>query len=397
MDKAVTQTNSDTGTIIGYVGDYCIQCLNAPEPIEQEWIALQAQETASIYQNYDWVRIACKTLEKENSIFIVTGRNQQGLQFVLPMVLDSKTIKTLRWIGGSHANICSGIFSEDFLTSSEKNTIQKTFRLIGKSIGGIAKSQLQNQPLTLKSYKNPLSHLHLRPAVNNMYDMDLRDGLDAILDAGSGKRKRKLWRKQNRVAEAMGGYELTTPVTKEEITTAVNEFINLKGQRLEELGIHNIFSDKNTIDFFHELSSVPEHDTGHLFRIYQLKIQNKTRAMYAIGINGKYCQAYVNAVEYDDFADHSPGEMILYAMIERLIEEGYERFDLGVGYERYKRSWCPGQHPLFDTNIALTPAGIPVVLALRIKNRIKRYVRNNPELWVKLKKLRKVKASIFKS
>jgi len=384
------------GTIIGYADDYCIERFSAPQPIEQEWKLLQKQETACIYQNYDWVRIACNTLEKDNIIFIITGRNDQGLQFVLPMVLDNKTIKTIRWIGGSHANICSGIFSEAFLKSSEKSIIQKIFKLIGKSIGGIAKSQLQNQPMVLKSYQNPLSHLPLRPAVNSMYDMDLRDGLDAILDQGSGKRKRKLWRKQNRVAEAMGGYELSTPDTNTEIASAINEFINLKGQRLEELGIHNIFSDKSTIDFFHQLSKVPAHDTGHLFRIYQLKIQDKTRAMYAIGINGKYCQAYVNAVEYDDFADHSPGEMILYAMIERLIEEGYERFDLGVGYERYKRSWCPGQHPLFDTNIALTSAAIPVVLALRAKNRIKRYVRNNPELWLKLKKLRKVKASIIK-
>lgn len=388
--------DSEKGEIIGYAGDYCIQVLNSPVLIKDDWELLQCEKTAFIYQNYEWVRIACETIEKNNTIFIVTGRVNDKLQFILPMAFEEGIVKTVKWIGGTHANICSGIFSEAFLKTEAPSLIPEVFKLIKKSIGGSVKTQLHNQPFILKSYKNPMLTLPHQASINSIYDMGLSDSLDATLDQGNGKRKRKIWRKQNRVAESMGGYELVSPQSREDILEAVDEFFLLKGKRLSEMGVQNVFADQNTIDFFVQMALAAPLKDGHLFKIYQLKVQNKTRAMYVLGINGSYCQAYVNAVEYDEFSDHSPGEMILYAMIEQLINDGHTKLDLGVGDERYKRSWCPGKHPLFDTNIALSASAQPGILALRAKNSVKRYVRNNPKLWLKLKKIRKTKASFFK-
>lgn len=393
--ESETAVNSAKSDVIGYTGDYTIQKLHSPHSIESEWKALQSADTACIYQNYDWVRIACNTLEKNNQIFIVTARNTNGLQFILPMVLEGSILKTLRWVGDSHANICSGLYSEDFLKSANKTLMHDIFKIIGKSIKGIAKSKLNNQPMTLKSYPNPMAYLALQSSVNNMYDMDLREGMDAILDQGSGKRKRKLWRKQNRVAESMGGCELVIPKTDRDIMDALEEFEVLKAKRLKELGITNVFSDQNTIDFLNQMATAPALEDGKLFEIFQLKIGGKTRAMYAYGIDGKHCQAYVNAVEYDDFAEHSPGEMVLYAMIEHLIAQGYEKLDLGVGDERYKVSWCPGKHRMFDTILPLSAFSAPIVFGVRIKNTVKRHIRNNPNIWLKLKKLRKAKAFLL--
>ena len=393
--QAKIPIKSDVYDVIGYCGEICIQRLIEPEIIESEWKELQKAETGCIYQNYDWVRIACNTFEKGNSIYIITARAKDALLFILPMVLVGTTFKTLRWIGGTHANICSGLYSEQFLKSDNKKVMQDVFNLLGKFIKGISRTGLTNQPLTLKSHPNPMIHLPQQSSVNLMYDMDLREGMDAILDHGSGKRKRKLWRKQNRVAESMGGCELVLPTSARDITEALDEFFESKTKRLKELGVRDVFSDQNTIDFMRQLAAEPEHDGVKLLQIFQLKIADKTRAMYAIGINGKYCQAYVNAVEYDDFADHSPGEMVLYAMIEHLIAHKYERFDLGVGDERYKRSWCPGMHDLFDTMIPLSAASTPLILGLRLKNSLKRYIRNNPDIWGKFKKLRKARASLL--
>jgi len=199
---------SEKGEIIGYAGEYCIQALNSPALIKDDWELLQCEKTAFIYQNYEWVRIACETIEKNNTIFIVTGRVNDKLQFILPMIFEEGIVKTVKWIGGTHANICSGIFSEAFLKTEALSVIPEVFKLIKKSIGGAVKTQLHNQPFILKSYKNPMLALPHQASINSMYDMDLSDGLDAILDHGNGKRKRKSWRKQNRVADSMGGYEL---------------------------------------------------------------------------------------------------------------------------------------------------------------------------------------------
>ncbi len=393
--KKNADINSKEEDVIGYIGDYCIQCINTPEAIETEWKELQKANTAGIYQNYDWVRIACKTLEKSNQIYIVTARDKNGLQFILPLVLEGSFFKTLRWIGNTHANVCSGLFTEAFLKTASKPLMTSVFKVIAQSIKSIAQSKLINQPSTLKSFTNPMMHLPQQNSINNMYDMDLRDGLDVILDQGNGKKKRKLWRKQNRLAESMGGYELVIPETKEAISEAIEELLILKAKRLKSLGIPDIFADQNTMDFLNELATFPPLEDGHLLQIFQLKIAGKTRAMYVYGISGKYCQAYVNAVEYDEFSEHSPGEMVLYALVDHLCEKEYERLDLGVGDERYKVSWCPGKHQLFDTTQPLSAYAVPFVAWVRMKNALKRYIRNNPSIWLRLKKFRKAKASLF--
>jgi len=387
-----------TDNVIGHAGEYCIQIWDDPSLIKKEWKQLQAEKTAHIYQNYDWVRIASETLERDHQIFIVTGcttgHNDKQLHFILPFVLESGMFKTLRWIGGSHANINCGVFSEVFLKSDNADTMMAILRLLRKQVGPFVVCRLNNQPHFLKSYPNPLLHLQHQKSVNMMYDMNLTDGMDAILDQGSGKRKRKLWRKQNRVADTMGGSQLVTPTNKDDILAAVDEFTVMKAKRLHDLGIRNVFAGENTLDFLKRMAIEPERDGVHLFRIYQLKIGGKTRAIYAIGIHGDLCQAYVNAVEYDEFADHSPGEMIMYAMVQKLVEDGYRSLDMGVGDERYKRSWCPGQHDLFDNVIPLSVFGAPIAFTQKMKNTIKGYLRNNPAIWNRLKKIRKLRRLI---
>lgn len=386
---------SHASNTLGYVGQYCIESFLNPADLKQEWEALQASKTACIYQSYDWVRIACETFERENTPFVITGKDENGLQFILPMVIEGSFVKTLRWIGGSHANICSGMYSQDFLNTADEKTIFEIFKLISASLSGIVIAQLSNQPFALGSVPNPLAHLPHQTSVNIMYDMDLTMGLDAILDVGSGKRKRKLWRKQQRVAETMGGYEFVIPQSTEDIAEALEEFKTLKAARFQDLGIKDVFAEENSINFLIQLAYEPMKNDIQQFRIFQLKVADKTRAMYAVGIFGDYCQAYVNAVAYDDFADQSPGEMMMYAMVEHLIEQGFKKFDMGVGNERYKRSWCPGQHDLFDTIRPMTPLAIPFNKALQVKNSAKRYLRNNDRIWPQLKKLRKIKASLF--
>ena len=386
---------SQKQTILGYVGKYCIESFTTLEDLKVDWETLQKEKTACIYQSYNWVRIACNTLEIKNTPLIITGKDGDGLQFVLPMVLEGKFIKTLRWIGGSHANICSGMYSDAFLKAADRNTIKDIFKLISTSLSGIVVAKLNNQPHELNARTNPLTYLTHQNSVNIMYDIDLTMGLDAILDVGNGKRKRKLWRKQQRVAETMGGYEFVIPKNDADIAAALEEFKTLKAARFKDLGIKDVFAQESSIKFLDEMAYEPMADGIHQFRIFQLKVGGTTRAMYAVGVFGNYCQAYVNAVKYDDFADQSPGEMVMYAMVKHLVGEGFTRLDMGVGNERYKRSWCPGQHELFDNILPMTPIAIPFNKALQLKNTAKRYLRNNDRIWSQIKKLRKIKASIL--
>ncbi len=365
--------------------------------LETEWRELEATGSACMYQHYDWVRMALQTIDGKNEPCLVTGRNDDGLQFILPLVIARGSFfSTLRWAGGTHANLCSGLYSIPFLKRSDTAIIRKVFAAIGKHLPGPVIARLGNQRFELNGYRNPLLAYPHQISVNRMYDMDLSSGFEAVLQIGNAKRKRKIFRRQGRLAEENGGYEFTIPETPEEIDAALEIFFIEKTKRLKELGAPEVFDTPEAREFIRMLAHSPEKNGIQPFRIFELKVGGKSRAMYGCGIYGDYCQASVNCVTYDDLAHMSPGEMVLYLMVEHLCEEGFNKLDLGLGDERYKRSWCKSGHNLFDTVIPVTGSAVPFVMATRTKIGIKRFVRRNEMLWQSARKLRQKLSSLKK-
>ena len=221
-----------------------------------------------------------------------------------------------------------------------------------------------------------------------LFDMDLEQGLNAILNMGNAKRKRKLFRRQSRIAEQYGGFELKSDHTSSEKHALMEDFYEQKSRRFKELGVTDVFAPDTAKAFIRGLCDSPINDNIELLRLFELKVGGKTRALYGCAMHHDYCQAWINSVTYDDFAEESPGEMVLYLMIERLIEEGYSKLDLGIGAERYKYSWCREHKPLFDVLMPLSWYLKPYTLALILTVRLKAKLRNDQRLWKHVRKIR---------
>ncbi len=371
------------------LNDLKISVYSEPDKIEAIWRSLQKLGTSCVYQDYQWVCIAYRTLEKHHSPLILLGEIDDEPQFIIPLVVEKGVVNVVRWPGNTHANICSGIFSPEYLSMNTEVCTRKIVAAIRQHVSGISILRLSNQLPTLGGHPNPLLTLANHASVNIMYDMNLTLGMDEILNAGNGKRKRKLFRRQVRVAEEMGGHELFVPESDEDIRTCLNDFYYQKSLRFGELGVRDVFEPEETKEFLYALATAPEVEGVKPLNFFELKVGGKTRALYGCAIYGDYCQAWVNSVTYDDFADLSPGEMVLYMMIEKLIEDGFTHFDLGVGTERYKKSWCKSSTNLSDVLIPLSLISWPVVFGMKAKTVLKSKIRNSDTLWPKVKKLRK--------
>ncbi|MEM7290702.1 MAG: GNAT family N-acetyltransferase [Pseudomonadota bacterium] len=364
------------------------------EELESVWRELQKQRTGNIYQNYDWVRLAIEHLEASNTALILHGKNHKETCFILPLVIEDGAIKLVRWPGKSHANICSGLYSEGFLRSASAADMEQIVDVIKSHVSGPAILQLCNQPQLLAGLQNPMAWLPRQDSTNLMYSMDISQGMDAVLNSGNAKRKRKLFRKRSREAEDFGGFELVSPQTAEEIDAALEDFFHQKALRFKELGIENVFEAEEVRNFVRAVMTLPECDGVKLQQFFELKVAGKTRAMYGCALFHDYCQAWINSTTYDDFAKHGPGEMVLYLMIERLIENGFSSLDLGVGTERYKVSWCGQGQPLFDVIMPLSVIASPYVALHKAKTGLKNRLRNDDRFWQPIKKFRKLKASL---
>jgi CelD/BcsL family acetyltransferase involved in cellulose biosynthesis len=92
------------------------------------------------------------------------------------------------------------------------------------------------------------------------------------------------------------------------------------------------------------------------------------------------------------FAVESPGEQLLLRLVRSCCERGFETFDLGIGEARYKNMLCGDAEPLFDSYIALSPAGRVLAFGYGLGAATKRAIKTRPALWSFVGKLRRLRA-----
>ena len=88
-------------------------------------------------------------------------------------------------------------------------------------------------------------------------------------------------------------------------------------------------------------------------------------------------------------ARFTPGEILLNALLENLARRGFTHFDLGIGEAQYKEAVCDEAIELYDTVLAVSPAGALVAPLLRASLACKRSVKQTPWLLRWLERLRR--------
>jgi CelD/BcsL family acetyltransferase involved in cellulose biosynthesis len=88
-------------------------------------------------------------------------------------------------------------------------------------------------------------------------------------------------------------------------------------------------------------------------------------------------------------ARYSPGLILMRSIIDYYGERGYRALDLGIGSDDYKRMFCKGDEPIFDSFVPLTSRGRIAAMAFSTVSRAKRLVKSNQALFQLAQKLRR--------
>ena len=88
-----------------------------------------------------------------------------------------------------------------------------------------------------------------------------------------------------------------------------------------------------------------------------------------------------------DIALRSPGEVMLYSLVEQLCADGAEHFDLGYGDSAYKQGWCETV-PLRKVERAITPRGRLLALGDRGIVLARKLALGHPALAVRVRQAR---------
>lgn len=360
------------------------------------WRTLEAENTSTVYQRQDWARIALATLERGRGTrpFIVAGRLEGQPALLLPLVVKGTHYATVQWIGGSHVNLCMGLYSRNFLALSTPQDISTIMERVAR-LSGAHVLRLCCQPRSWNGYANPLSTLPHQPSTNPAFMMHLAGGFEALLQRGNAKRKKKKFRAQCRQAEAAGGYRFIIAQDPRTATGLLEAFFAQKGDRLRKSGIHNVFGCPKAREMLSTLALSSIGTDEPLLRLHGLEIGGKIRAVFGGGIKQKHLSGYFSSIADDEMAEISPGEMLLYLLTEHYCAEGLKTMDLGSGDERYKRSWCDEKHDLFDVIMPASAAGIPLAAIEKLGYRLRRKLRQTPRVWNAIIAARRARAQLF--
>ncbi len=361
------------------------------EGAEASWRTLEQTGIGSVYQRFDWVqRWACQTSNGlKMTPRIVVGTRGDELLFVLPLGLQRRGgLAVAGWLADSHSNFQMGLFAPRFMEAVCAEDMQVLVKEIIQVMGSVHLLELCCQPESWNGYVNPFSYLSGQESPNHAFALKLDGSFREILDRKNGSRKRKKHRWQKNQLAAVGGHKLRIASTPQEVNDFLDVTFEQMARRFKRTGVWNRFQDPGIADFMREmaLNSLGEQEPALM--IYGLEIDNALRATFAGGIRqGHFSGCFLSLAE-DEYARLSPGELLIYRVIEDCVERGLKVFDLGRGEERYKSSWCDSVIPMFETYIAVSPRGVALSAYRKAAVSSKRTIKRNDTLWNLAKKLR---------
>jgi CelD/BcsL family acetyltransferase involved in cellulose biosynthesis len=123
--------------------------------------------------------------------------------------------------------------------------------------------------------------------------------------------------------------------------------------------------------------------------IHALECDEEVIALFAGVADGHRFSMMFNTYTTSENSRHSPGLILIRNIVDYYAARGYRTLDLGIGSDGYKRLFCKGEEPIFDSFVPLSRRGRLAGLAMSAANRGKRLVKHNRALLGLAQKLRR--------
>lgn len=363
---------------------------NKLNSLESAWRELEKSSNITIYQRFEWISTCLETIANEpnSQPLIVTAHENNKLVFILPLLVQNRWIKEISWIGGSHSNYNMAIIDSEFAERVCDADIRHILGQIVLMFHGFGYMKLCSQPKHWAGHANPLLALDYQPSTNDAFGIDLSDGFENVLNRGNGKRKRKKFRWQTRVVESLGGAQLVQAGNRAEVLEILSCFHFQKSIRLRNQGLKDVFGGLNEQVFLKKIALDSLDMDDPILTLFALKIGGKYRAICGGGVLRHHFSAYFISFENDELAHISPGEMLMYMLVEKLTTSSFKSMDLGGGEERFKQSWCSQTIEMIDVIVPLSKMSNVYVWIFRLILTMRRLIRQNQFAWNVYKRLR---------
>lgn len=354
--------------------------------IATAWAALEREGVTTPFQSLAFVSAWIASGAGAGRALFVTGWTGERLDFVWPFEVTRRGgLATARWIGGSHASYGLGVWRREAVPAGA--VIARLLARIGRA-EGIDLFVLDAMPREWEGFELPFAAaVPCREALDDGHRFRLMPRFDDLIAARNGGHKRKKIKQKEKLLHAAGGYAITRAEGEAEIRATLSAFFSQKAASLAAVGIGDPFAAP-TVRAFYEALATGRDGRAPLLELTRLVAGGAIRAVLGSIAWGDTSHQLFASAARDDLSRASPGETLFFRHIEAACGRGFAHYDMGIGSERYKASWCDEVVPLVSAVVPVGPKGRIAGAVIGALGRLKARIRRDAALWARVKALR---------
>lgn len=335
---------------------------NFDNELAKNWKELEKDSNISIFQTYDWNIHWQENCNHnfENITLLYYKKNK--LISILPLILYKKYfLKILSWSGFPFSDYNQPLIRNKYTLEKLDfkfliSTLSKKYRFdVIHLINNI-----NNKIFDLSSYKSNKSY-KLIYKNQNSYDLIIN------------KFKKKINYEENRLKKKFN-YKIYLNPSNDKKFEILNFFVEKKMEQLNRTNAWNYLKIKIFKDYIFKLE----------------KFDQSKISFSCIEVNGKIISSHIGYIFNKNFyyifpaydylyKKFSPGNILLFRLIEFYKSKNFEDFDLTIGEENYKKSFTNYTIDLFDYINCRTLLGLCYMLSVKLKVILKKLIfqKNN--------------------
>ena len=367
---------------VDIIGDLC--------QAETIWRALESPAHFSTgYQRFDFLNAwqsQAGAREKLSPFIVVARDSERQPLLLLPLTSGHEHgVRIARFMGGKHATFNMALWDGEFADNATVADLDALLTAI-RAHGAADVLALHQQPLRWRDRQNPLAMLPHQVSVNDCPLMVMPPGAEPAALVSNSMRGRL--RSKEKKLKQLAGYRYGLASSDAEIKRLLDAFFRIKPLRMAEQKLPNVFAEPGVEDFIRDACLAKLDGGGHAIDIHALECDAEVIAIFAGVADGHRFSMMFNTYTMSDHAKHSPGLILMRNIVDHYAGLGYRALDLGIGSDDYKRLFCKGDEPIFDSFVALTARGKLAAAAMSGINRAKHVVKHNPALLQMAQRLR---------
>src|SRR4051812_47569692 len=338
---------------VDIVGD-----LGRAEAIWRDLESRRASQTP--YQRFDFLSAWQREVgarENLSPFIVIAWDGERNPLALLPLVRGRKHgVDVASFMGGKHANFNMALWDRDFAASATRDDLEALVAAVaqGSSASGVAADvlALYRQPFAWRDMRNPMALLPQQPSANDCPVLVMEPG--AAPQAHMSNSFRRRLRGKERKLEPLPGYRYHVAKTDADITRLLDWFFRVKPLRMAEQKLPNVFADPGVEDFIRRSCATRLAAGNRAIDIHALECDDEVIAIFAGVADGHRFSMMFNTYTLSAAAKYSPGLILMRDIIDYYAGLNYRALDLGIGSDDYKRLFCKGDEPIFDSFVPLT-------------------------------------------